>query len=163
MNAPATISPFAHLPEALRLAAEAGGIEAAVGLARALGGKTVHIPLRAGAAHPLVVAGGRKAADAIMRQFGGEKMQFPKGGNLVRHALAAEVLSSEDGSLNKAVEVSGLHVRTVMRLKLQLKNGAAIMPAGKPRAARAADPRQMDIEDMLRTSATAAPGPDTCP
>ncbi|HEY2070693.1 MAG TPA: hypothetical protein VGG48_14140 [Rhizomicrobium sp.] len=138
-----------HLPDVLQIAFDAAGIDAAVRLAELLGGKSIYVPKKAGPSHALVVAGGRKAADAIMAAYHSTRIQFPKGGNLVRHIKAAEVLAAEGGSLSKAVDASGLHTRSISRLRKRIKAGEEIAASAVKAPSKKRDTRQIDIEDLL--------------
>jgi hypothetical protein len=73
-------SPAEQLPELLKVALEAGGWDAVRGLSKKLGGRRITIPKNpVGEHHPLFIGGGRAAADAIVRRYGDETVEFPKG------------------------------------------------------------------------------------
>jgi hypothetical protein len=143
-----TIAPPRGLAELLRLAADAGGLESAIRLAKAFGGKRVYIPKQAPDNHPLVLAGGRAAADAIVKAIGGENIVFPKRGLDARRMLALQRLI-EGASTNEAVAASGLGHCQIKRLRAELRNGGAIAAFASKRATRPRDPCQLDIEDWL--------------
>ena len=128
------------LPRLLAIAGKVGGITAVRGLAKAFGGRRTSIPKKAGDNHPLVIAAGRKAADAIMREYGGEDVQFPKG----KRALTRLVLLELTGkSTNQVAMALGVTYRQALRLKSGgVKDGTI--------SRRAADTRQFDIEDYLK-------------
>lgn len=129
------------LPELLALAGEAGGIEAARGLAKAFGGKRIWIPKKASDGHPLVVAAGRKAANVVMQRYGGEQVQFPNGKRAL-NKLVVEKMA--DQSTNMIAAALGLTYRQAHRLR------KALGPAGQKPRKRISDPRQLDIEDLIR-------------
>jgi len=114
--------PFAGLPELLRIAAKAGGIDAIIAIIKARGGRWTSVPKRLSADHWLLKATSRDVADAIAREFGGQSMMIPNGRGLVPRAIAAKVLMS-GGSFNDAVVASGLHYRTIQRIKDKLDAG----------------------------------------
>lgn len=145
----------ADLPEMLRVAKDAGGLEAALGLTRELGGQLVYIPHlkdRVRDDHPLVMAAGRAAADAIMGAFGRSHHRIPTGARLRRY-LAFELLQDENISTNYVVKQTGLDFREVQRLRARLKQG--FTPAEALELASRARPRvtesaQIDMEDWLK-------------
>lgn len=135
------------LPYLLSVAAEAAGIDAAVQAARALGGKRIYIPQKASPNDPLTLAIGIEAAEAICRAMGGEHVEFPKGGAHV-HYLIARDLVAKGASANKMVEVLKItyrHARRLRRMVRQVNTGDLVVAMRRPR-----DPRQIDIEDILR-------------
>lgn len=128
------------LPRLLEIAGRAGGLDAVRGLSKAFGGKRAFIPKKAGDNHPLVVAAGRKAANAVMREYGGEQVQFPKG----KRALTRLVVEAmADKSANAVGMALGVTYRQAQRLK---KQGGVEAPPRKPKG----DPRQIDIDDILK-------------
>lgn len=137
----------------LQCALDAGGMEAALGLARAFGGQDIYIPKlpeRHGDNHPLVVACGRKAAEAIMRQFGGKPFEVPTMRSL-RRPLALAMLA-QGLPHNQIAKATGLSSRDVRRMSEYLKMGIAPgnMPAVRRIRAKPVDPRQIDIEHFLK-------------
>lgn len=132
---------LASLPELLTIAAKAGGTEAVKGLARVFGGKRAWIPKKAGDNHPLVVAAGRKAANAIMKEYGGLQVQFPNGKRALTKLVVEEMAGKSANAVAKAL---GMTYRHAQRLKRQ--GGHA---APEPRK-RAVDKRQIDIEDFIK-------------
>ncbi len=134
------------MPELLRVAADAGGIEAVRGLARALGGKRVYVPKTAGDNHPLVLFGGRPAAEAIMKAIGGEHVEFPKGEAAIRFTIAVAMVE-QDKSDNEIAQGAGITYRHARRLRALIKLGGTVR-SGKRRG-RKIDPRQIDIEELL--------------
>jgi len=127
------------LPPVLRVAFKAGGWEAVKGLVKALGGKRIRIPKSAGDAHPLVVACGRQAADAIMYRWGGnQSFEIPRGGHSLKLMLVAD---PEAGSTNELVEKLGCTNRHVRFLRKEARLGKK-KPA---RAPKPQDRRQLDL------------------
>jgi hypothetical protein len=135
------------LPDVLAVAYLAGGWPAVQGLARAFGGKRICIPKKAGDNHPLVVAAGRKAADAIMRRWGGEpggrRFQVPRA----THSLRLLVIQAfPEDKLNQLVDRLGVTYRYAMKLRQEAR---LEKQAPAPRPSRRCDPRQIDFEDLL--------------
>jgi hypothetical protein len=122
---PAMLKPAPTLPAMLKVALDAGGMDGALGLARGLGGQFLYIPKKPPADHhPLVKAAGRKAADAIVRAFGGERCEIPTIRSL-RRPLAIALLAEGTRSVNEIVEISGLSHRDVRRMRNYIKLGVA--------------------------------------
>jgi hypothetical protein len=137
------------LPELLRVACEAGGMEAVQALSDAFGGKQMTLPRRCGDDHPLVQVAGREVADAICVRFGGSgQIEFPRGVKALRMWLAADALINQGATLNRLVSLLHVSHREARRLKKKIaQGGAAVTDASSPRA-RKRDPRQIDIEDF---------------
>ncbi len=141
-----------ELPLMHRIALDAGGMDAALGLARALGGQKVYIPLKLGnnQLHALISAAGRKAADAITREFGGDWHVVPTM-HALRRPLAIALLAEDKLSANEISKLTGLHYTHVKRLRSHLRFGLIGADIPLPRMKRrAADPRQMDLEDIIK-------------
>jgi hypothetical protein len=145
-------APLPRLPELLQIVADAAGIESAIALVRALGGRHLYIPKQAGPGHPLVLACGRAGADALIKARGGEHVSIPKRGIDVRRIAAITKLSG-DASITDAVIASGYSHRHCERLRAELKSGGALATiaaaAGAPKRLKR-DERQMDLEDFLK-------------
>ncbi len=137
------------LPEVFTVVFKAGGWEALKGFAAAFGGKKIRIPrYKVGDCHPLVVAAGRAAADAIVERFGStDDMHIPVGGHSLK--LLA-VHDAADLSLNQLAKVLGCTYRHALNLSKEAKSGSARYKRrpGRPKLER--DPRQLDIEDFTR-------------
>ncbi len=147
MNAPARFP----LPAMLQTALDAGGMDAALGLARALGGQLIYIPKKPPSDHhALVKSAGRKAGDAIVAAFGGEHCEIPTIRSL-RRPLAVALLAEGSRSVNEIVETTGLSHRDVRRMRDYIKLGLAPgnLPARRIRP-RKIDPRQIDIDHFLK-------------
>ncbi len=69
--------PLSWLPPVYRDIAEAAGLEATLGLARAKGGARVYVPLDARIAPWLVQAMGEAGAAALVKLYGGEAIDLP--------------------------------------------------------------------------------------
>lgn len=134
---------MAGLPQLLTVAAKKGGIDAVKGLVKAFGGRRMSIPKKAGDNHPLVVAGGRPAADAIMRIWGGIQVEFPKG----KRALTRLVVEEMPGATSNEIAAAlGVCYRQGQRVKTQGPRG----PTKAQLRRAAADARQIDIEDFIK-------------
>lgn len=68
---------YAWLPPLYREIAERAGLEPTLGLARALGGKRIYVPLHTRIAPWLVQAMGEDGAEALVKMFGGEAIELP--------------------------------------------------------------------------------------
>ena len=133
------------LPDLLSVAFKTGGWTAVKGLVAAFGGKRIRIPkTKVGDCHPLVVAGGRAAADAIVEQFGNQHaFHFPRGGHSLKLML---VRDADDLSYNKLADLLGCTYSHAIALRKEAKRGKQAPPR---KSRRASDPRQIDIEDIL--------------
>lgn len=140
----------------LVLVANAGGIEAARGLVKHFRGKLLYVPGHNTVVpdnHELILAIGRPATVALQDAYGGTYVSVPVGRDL-RLDMAADAASaaaaagdSERYAIARALDVS---YATAKRFLKKLKSGAR---AGADTAApppRKGDPRQIDIEDLLR-------------
>jgi hypothetical protein len=132
----------------MRLVHRVGGIEAVVKMAQVFGGKNVYFPKTASDGHPLVVAMGRTAAEAVMKVFGGHSYDVPQGIS-PRIAAAVDVLQKK-GTLNQAATAAGMTRRSMSRVRAKLEKGEAPswLPAKKPFVKRA-DDRQIDMDEIL--------------
>lgn len=130
------------LPELLAVAFEAGGIDAVVGLAKAFGGKRMHIPKTVRDGHPILVAAGDKAGRAVVQAFAGCLVQFPKGKKAITRLV---VESMPDASTNALADALGVTYRHAGRLKKQ-----APATVAAPKRPRNYDPRQLDIEEFAK-------------
>jgi hypothetical protein len=141
-------APLPRLPKLLAVALKAGGLDVVMKLSKQFGGQQLKLPPRCGDSHPLVVAAGRKVADAICAEAGGiGKFDFPKGAASLQRLALDELLTREPpATLNEIAASLGITHRRAAQLKDQLEAGQA--PAA-PRSRRKVDPRQIDIEDML--------------
>jgi hypothetical protein len=134
------------LPELLRVACEAGGMEAVQALSEAFGGKQIYIPTRnCGDDHPLVQVAGRAVANAICDRWNTQNVEFPFGRGAVRTWLAASLVA-EGASLNTMAGKLRISFREARRLKKRIERGGTLahMAPGQKR-----DGRQIDIEDYL--------------
>lgn len=135
------------LPEMLRVACRVGGMEAVRALSEAFGGRQIKIPKRCGDDHPLVKAGGRAVADALCAQWGGEQLDFPRGGAALRMWVGATLLS-EGKTLNDLVTELRISHRWAKKIKAAVERGTGSAPSKMGRKRAPGDPRQIDIEDL---------------
>ena len=86
------------LPGALGDIETVVGREAALRLARQLGGRSVHVPQpgHLTAEHPVSTALGMRAARQLADRFQGEKLYIPMGRQTEVQALAAQGLSTKE-------------------------------------------------------------------
>jgi hypothetical protein len=112
-----------HLPPLLRIIVESmGDLDAAIALVAEFGGQQVYVPKKVGDDHPFVRVGGRIAAEAIVKAFGGERIIFPSGKFNPRY-LKAVALLREGATLNTVVRATRLHHRQVKRIKSEMRGG----------------------------------------
>lgn len=104
------------LPALVRVVSDASDMDAAMALIKRYGGLKMYIPAKASDTHWLVMTIGRKAADAVMKAFVGEKIKVPNGDGLTRRLAAAKALDA-GASINEAAVASGLHSRSVERVR----------------------------------------------
>lgn len=142
------------LPHILYAAAEAGGPEAVLKLAKAIGGRRFYIPSQPPPRnHPLVLAAGQKVADAVVKVAGGRLVDFPKGAHAVHTMMAAKIIA--DGGTNEDIRAAtGITYRTAARLRAQLKQGLdwGRLKGLKVERSGRGDPRQIDIDEWLAQS-----------
>lgn len=100
--------------DALREIAAAIGDEAALSLARQLGGTTVYVPRTIGDDHPLCVAIGRTAADALAGWMGGSALAVPKQAE--RRARVLDLHRRRSLSIAQIALETGYSQRHVLRL-----------------------------------------------
>ena len=148
---------YSWLPPLLNDVAEAAGLDAALALARAAGGRRVAIPARAKDRHWLVEAVGRTAADAICALYRthdadgvehGAKIIVPLGPTgLMKAAKRQMAQAIADGtSVRAAARLAGLHERTGWKTKARMERAAggpqaSLFDAGlEPPAARGRKP-----------------------
>ena len=131
---------YSWLPPMLADVAEAAGLDAALALATAAGGRRVTIPARAKNGHWLVEAVGREAADKICAHFrtinadgretGARQIVIPMGpGSVVKAAKRQLARNIEAGmTVRKAAQAAGMHERTGFRVKRRLDGRDAVDP-----------------------------------
>ena len=141
-------SPFAGLPPMLRIACEVGGVDAAIAIIKARGGRWASVPKRLSVGHWLLASVNRDTADAIAREFGGTMVFVPNGRKMVPRAIAAKVLMS-GGSFNDAVVASGLHYRSITRIKEKIATGqlTEVLFGSQLPDAPKSDSRQLSLFD----------------
>jgi hypothetical protein len=135
----------------LVLVANAGGIEAAKKLVKHFGGRRIYVPGQTMADnHELVVALGRPAALALQDGFGRESLVVPRGRDL-KLDIAAEAVEKATGSHRHAIAAAlGVSYSTAKRILRKLKRDLPRDPNAPPAPPKRRDPRQIDIEDLLR-------------
>lgn len=114
-----------HLPDILDRIAQAAGEEAALLVARELGGRPFFLPLveNLTAEHRLVEVVGLKRAKAICETLGYGEITFPRGpyssiGERARHV--AELIAQRKSHAAIAL-ATNLHIRTVERIAARLR------------------------------------------
>jgi hypothetical protein len=142
-----------NLPELLAVAFRAGGWDAVQGLVDRFGGRRIRIPKgKVGDHHPLAVAAGRAAADAIVESFGNSaNVEVPKADHSLRLILINDLRQKNpDISYNELAGILGCTYRHAANLLKEAKSGT-VKPrrrAGRPSTPR--DPYTIDIEEYLR-------------
>jgi hypothetical protein len=138
------------LPEAFAVVFSAGGWNALREFAKVFGGKRIRIPrYKVGDHHPLVVAVGRFAADALVEKFGGDsRFHVPRGGHSLKLLAVQHILHLSD---NEIAGRLGCTYRHAHNLAKEARSGQPKWKrrAGRPKAAN--DTRQIDIEEFLQT------------
>ena len=116
------------LPQLLQEVADCLGIEAALTLAKKLGGQRVRVPKSPGPSSPLVRAIGMEIATALAGLYGGELVIVPMAAAL-NAAARRRAIANDGRSANAVAAAMGCHVNTVYRLR----RGGRV------------DPRQIDL------------------
>lgn len=116
------------LPQLLAEIADRLGREAALKLAKKLGGQRVRVPKHPRVSSPLVEAVGMETALALADLYGGELVIVPMAAALSA-AARRRAIANDGRSANTVAAAMGCHVNTVYRLR----RGARI------------DPRQIDL------------------
>lgn len=123
------------LPGILQEISDVAGEDAAVAIARAVGGTRQYIPSRAGPNHWLVRTVGREKADKICRHFAletdtgrglGNNFLIPLGPAGTTRGVRRQLAQALDKgvSTREAARVAGVHERTAWRMKAKLRNAA---------------------------------------
>ncbi|MEH3120219.1 MAG: helix-turn-helix domain-containing protein [Methylorubrum populi] len=120
-----------HLPAALRLVAEAAGLEAAVKLAWTRGGARLYVPRKVPVDHWLLRVVGSKGVEALQRRYVCKTIPLPQGpaGKLQRAWLAASHALDEGASVAGAARAAGLSERSVYNLRRRLRSGLKLCPS----------------------------------
>jgi hypothetical protein len=138
-----------NLPDFFAVLFKVGGWAAVEGFANAFGGKRIRIPrTKVGDHHPIVVAAGRAAADALIEAYGAtSNLQIPRAGHSLKLLVVKDNISM---SANELAERLGCTYRHASNLRKEALAGTARKrrAAGRPKAAL--DPRQIDLEDFLK-------------
>ncbi len=116
------------LPQLLQEVADCLGTEAALRLAKRLGGQRVRVPKNPKPSSPLVQAVGMEIAQALADLYGGELVIIPMAAALSA-ATRRRAIANDGRSANAVAAAMGCHVNTVYRLR----RGARV------------DPRQIDL------------------
>lgn len=106
------------LPEALRRLAEEVDLNAAIGLADWHGGRRLWVPLNpVPDDHPLAVNVGRKGANWLVREYGGDYLDIPKAAAWLRAKRDTEIRAkfARKSCAQLALE-HGLTERTIWRI-----------------------------------------------
>jgi hypothetical protein len=137
------------LPDVLRRVHAIGGHEAVLKFAHAFGGRRFFVPVQpVSPGHPLAIAG-KDVAAMLVEEFGGNHVEFPKGGAHIRLMIAREVIARK-GSNNEIAQAAGVTWRWAKKLRRLARNPKGTpspRTVGRPRAR---DARQIDIDDLLR-------------
>jgi hypothetical protein len=133
----------------LVLVANAGGIEAAKKLVQHFGGRRVYVPRQPIADnHEFVVALGRRAAEVLRDEYGGESIVVPVGRDLKLDLAAEAVENATGGKRHAIVKALGVSYSSAKRILRKLRT--EIQRDGAAPAPRRKDPPQIDIEEFLR-------------
>lgn len=126
MTVPAAEDRWPELPGALGQVAEAAGLDAALALAEAHGGTTIHIPEIPRRNSVLVKAIGPRAADAVIRALGPGRLLVPLGptGGWRRTRRTIGRLLDAGHSHQAIARQVGCHVRTVERCAAERRGDA---------------------------------------
>lgn len=116
------------LPAVLRRIADAVGVEAALALADARGGRRIHVPKHMLAAHWIVREIGMERARRLAAVFGGEQIDLPasRTGATKAARRRCDHALAQGASLDEAARVSGLTRSTVQwrrKHKLRVARG----------------------------------------
>jgi hypothetical protein len=132
----------------LVLVANAGGIEAAKSLVKHFGGRRLFVPkLPMRDNHEIVIALGRRAANVLQAEYGGEHIVAPMGRDL-RLDLAAEAVENATGGKRAAIaKALGVGYWGAKKILKRLREELPRDPAAP--APRKRDVRQMDLEDFV--------------
>ena len=117
-----------HLPGVLARIAEAAGQQAALTLAREVGGTEISIPSRPRARSPLAKMIGLDAARAIAAHVGHGRVLIPMAGlkgQAGRRAACAR-LQAQGLSATKAAIAADVHERTAWRARRRVRNPARL-------------------------------------
>lgn len=79
------------LPARLCEIKEIAGPQAALSLAQRYGGASVYVPVKATAGHPLSKLLGMRAAGAISRVYGGDRLEVPKTDSIARQIRGKKI------------------------------------------------------------------------
>lgn len=133
----------------LVLVANAAGVGAARNLVKHFARRRLYVPReRMPDNHEIVVAIGRRAADALRDEFGGEHIIVPVGRDL-KLDVAAEAVENATGSKREAIaRALGVSYSTGRRLLKKLRAGLHEQSSMPPKRRRG-DARQIEIEDYL--------------
>lgn len=123
---------------------KAAGPEALRRAAAKVGGKRIYVPRNPGPNHPLVVALGRAAADAVCAKVGGDGfVRFPRGIARIRLEIAKQMVIEKKSAsaIQAALDITHRHAE---RLKARAKKALKADPASAV-SRRHGDPRQTDL------------------
>lgn len=107
------------LPHLLRELADAFGMDVALAFARRFGGGTLHIPREAKPEHAIARAAGIEVLRFLVDRYASDRVVVPLGPtSLMRVQMRrADELIAKGASLLEVARETGLHVRTVSRIK----------------------------------------------
>ena len=125
-----------RLPPILEEVAEIAGVDAALAIARRLGGRTMYVGKHPRAASALANVVGAKAAAVIGQHFGGAQVAWPRARGLINRLDARQLAESRGWSVPQIAR----HLRLTERYTRDLLQG---VERGAPDAGdQTADPRQ---------------------
>lgn len=135
----------------LVLVGNAGGIEAAKKFVSHFGGRRLKVPKNPlPDNHELVVAIGRRAADVVHDEYGGEQLVVPMGRDLKLDIAADAVEKAPHAKRVAIARALGVSYSTAKRILKKLRDEIPPDPSAPAGPRRRADPRQIDLEDYLR-------------
>jgi hypothetical protein len=133
----------------LVLVANAGGIDAAKKLVSHFGGRRVYVPRQPMADnHEFVVALGRRAADVLRDEYGGESLIVPVGRDLKLDIAAEAVENATGGKRHAIVKALGVSYSSAKRILRKLRSEIP-RDGSSPPPPRRKDSRQIDLEELL--------------
>ncbi len=109
---------WSTLPARLCEIKDIAGPAAALSLAERYGGASVYVPVKSRPEHPLSKLLGLKAADAISRVYGGDRLEVPKKDSIVRQLRGRKIRERrrEGASISKLAFEFGLSRRRILQI-----------------------------------------------
>jgi len=110
------------LPHLLRQMADTLPLDKVLAFARAYGGREIYVPSAARSDNAIGQRCGGDVLDWLVRYAPGQKLLVPKGAEMdqeARRAIARRALA-QGCSLDEAAAQSGLHIRSISRLRARV-------------------------------------------